>query len=370
MDDTVPFLPWPHVVLEGPEDVGSEQRWRVQLEDGRLLGVGRLSPELARDESIRRRYVQDIERRRAIQGMGTAPVVALGPEPDPRDPQADPPWRARVEPSGERLDVWLARAPLPLDEVAHVIASLADALTELHEAGVFMRDVHPRNIVRTYEGRVVLTDFGLGRVDVLSSRTASSLLLEGSPYASPEQVMRTDVDLRSDLFGVGVMMWQALTGTLPFGDGHALLREHHELPPLRAVRADARPELDVLLRRLLAEQPEQRPEGAAEIAWVLRGGAAFFGSEGAPLTCQHCGAPLRIGQRLCLACGRVGTRFAHDPSGRGWGLELMTMSEDAERVTALRAILDAVAVNPAPHQRVIHSCQSLVHHEKTRLGTG
>ncbi len=350
MDESVPFLPWPHVVLEGPEDVGSEQRWRVQLEDGRLLAIGRLSPELARDESIRRRYVRDVQRRAAIGCMGVAPIVAMGPEPDPRDVASVPPWRARVEPSGERLDVWLTRAPLPLDEIAHVVAGLADALTELHEAGTLMRDVHPRNVVRGHDGRVMLTDFGLGRVDVLSSRTASSLLLEGSPYASPEQVMRTDVDLRSDLFGVGVILWQALTGGFPFGDGHALLREHHALPPIGALRADAPPALDVLLRRLLAERPEHRPEGAPEIAWVLRGGAAVFGSEGAPLACQHCGAPLRVGQRLCLACGRVGTRFVHDPSGRGWALELVTMSEDAGRLGALRATIDAVATNPARHR--------------------
>ncbi|KIG16088.1 Serine/threonine protein kinase [Enhygromyxa salina] len=334
-------------LVEGPWDVGSEERWLLRLADGRLAVLGRLSAAFARDESVRRRWVRDVERLVACAATSVAPVLATGPLPDPRDPTAPPPWRLRLEPEGERVSTWLERAPIPIDELAHRGAALADALHAVHLGGAVVRNLHPRDLVWTPDGRVVLTDVGLARVDLLSSHTASSLLITGSAYAAPEQLMRTVVDQRADLYSLGVILWQAATGDLPFGEGPALLRERVELPLITGLRRDAPPVLDLLLRRCLAERPEQRPDSAAEIAWVLRGGAGDGLLQSDQTVCQHCGAALRLGQRLCLSCGRLGVRFVHqDDSAPTWGVELTTLREDAKLLASLREFVYAVARGP------------------------
>ena len=162
-------------VIDGPWDVGSEERWSLRLADGQRVVLGRLSPALARDESVRRRWVRDVERLMECVATSVAPVLAVGPRPDPRDASADPPWRLRVDPEGEPLTSWLARAPVPMDELAQRGAALADALHAVHLGGAVVRNLHPRDLVWTNERRVVLTDVGLARVDLLSSHTASSL---------------------------------------------------------------------------------------------------------------------------------------------------------------------------------------------------
>ena len=91
----LPWLPWPHRVLEGPHDVGTEQRWRIVLDDGRPVLVAQLAADLARDESIRRRYARDAERLMRLPAHALVPTLAVGPLPDPRDPAAIAPWRAR-----------------------------------------------------------------------------------------------------------------------------------------------------------------------------------------------------------------------------------------------------------------------------------
>lgn len=343
---TLPFLDRPHEVLQGPADVGTEQRWLIRLADGRQALVGQLAPDLARDESIRRRYVRDQERVMQLGVHAVVETLAFGPTPDPRDPAGAPPWRIRVAPDAESLSSILARAPLGLEEFTAIFSGLADAVHAIHQAGAVLRDLRPEQVLRTRSGAIVLCDIGLARVDVLSSHTASSLLLQGSPYAAPEQLFRTTVDQRSDLYSLGALMWHGLVGALPFDDGPALLRERPPLPDLKTLRPDTPATIAALLPQLLEAEPEQRPPSASEITWVLRGGTALVLSDGT-VNCQHCGASLRVGQRLCMSCGRVAVRFGHVPHGEaGWGLELRSLSEDARQLEWLQRFLTDVSRHP------------------------
>ena len=348
----LPFVSTEHTILDGPIDVGTEQRWRVRLADDREAVVGQLAPDLARDVSIRRRYVRDLERVRNLGAISLAPTLASGPEPDPCDPDAVEPWRMRLDPPGQTLAAWLERAPIPLEEWSQVFASVADAVHAVHSAGAVLRDLRPEQIIRTPDGHVVLTDVGLARVDVLSSHTASSLMLQGSRYVAPEQLFKTAIDQRSDVYSLGAMMWHALTGSMPYGEDPPLLQEREPLPSLLAARPDVPPVVDTLVRSCLEVEPSKRPSGVSEIAWILRGGAApetGDGGWGAPdLThCQHCDARLRVGQRLCLSCGKLGVRFVHAPAGaQGWGLDLVSLSEDAKPLKWLQEFLGAVSQPP------------------------
>ncbi len=342
----LPFLPTPHEVLGPPLDAGTETRWAVRLSDGTPVVVGQLVADLARDSSIRRRYVHDIERLMALQAYSLVPTLAIGPAPNPRDPAADPPWRMRADPPGVALSTWLARAPISIEEVSGVFAAIADAIHAVHLDRAVLRDLRHEQIVSLGGGRFVLVDVGLSRVDVLSSHTASSLLLRGSSYVAPEQLLRTAVDQRSDVWSLGVMMWQALIGELPFGDGPPLLAEVRALPQLSSVRRDVPPALDDLVRRCLDRDLSRRPATAAEVAWVLRGGAAAWDGE-ATTVCQHCQVRMRVGQRLCLSCGRVAVRFQRAaPGAPSYGLDLLALSEDAEPIRWLRGFIADVSASP------------------------
>ncbi len=363
-------------IVSGPERVGSEQRWRVRLPGGEEALLGALLPELARDESLRRRYVHDLERLVALGEQtdgGLARILARGPSPDPRDPAAPPPWRLREQPRGETLARWLERrAPAPVDEVAQVIGALARVVHRVHEAGVVVRDLHPRHVVLAVDGRgPTLTDIGLARVDILSSRTAASLILEGSAYASPEQLLRTTLDPRSDVFGLGVMLFQALTGALPFGDGPALLRADAEAPPLTSLREDVPEDLSKLVARCLAADPEGRPESARELAQTLAGERAASERSLARTRCQSCGAALRLGQRLCLSCGKQAVVFQHAPPGAGrFGINLVKANEDAEFLDGLRGFLESVSEGPVPTLNLLIGDRRMYSSEeqKQRLG--
>ena len=343
-------------VVSGPEREGSELRWIARTCHGATVMVAMLAPELSHDVSVRRRWVADVLR---VQGMndveGLLPVVEVGPDPDPRDPEAAPPWRVREHwPQAETLDAWLTRrAPVPQDEAAETIATIAGIVHAIHKHGAVLRDLHPRRILVDGSvkgpGQLAIADVGLTRVDILSSRTAASLILEGSPYAAPEQFTRHAIDQRSDVYGLGVLLFRALTGALPFGDQPAILRPPGEAPRLGALRPEIDPGLEAVVARCLAERPEHRLDSAGTVANVLRGDTAGAVVPAADVPCQSCGHALRPGQRLCTHCGKQAVRFSHaEGDGPRYELVLKRIGEDAQTRAELASRLTNVGDGPPP----------------------
>ena len=340
---TPPGLPQGATILAGPERWGSELRWHLRLADASPAVLASLTPELARDVVVRRRYLRDVARVQALAAPGVAELLAVGPPADDHD---TPPWRLRRDPPGETLEAWLTRrAPAPIDEAVAVVLDLAVCIREVHARGAVLRDLHPRLVVRGADGRTWLTDIGLARVDVLSTRTAASLLLEGSPYASPEQFERTALDPRADLYTLGVVLYRALTGELPRGDGPALFADGEVVPP-GAVRLEVPPALDRVVLRCLARDPAGRPASADELAAALRGEAAVD-DQHARVPCQSCGAALRLGQRLCLACGKLAVQFDRSEPGTR-SILLVNAKEDSEFLARLTARLGSLSEAEIP----------------------
>jgi hypothetical protein len=332
--------------------VRSEQWWRIRLADGTTCVLARLLPELARDESLRRRYVRDAERRAALETKGLAPVIAIGPLPDPRDPSAEPPWRLRVEPQGERLSDWLdRRAPAPVDEVFELVAQLADLVHGVHQSGSVLRDLEPRNVIIGTDGELWLTDIGLARVDILSTRSASSLMLESSPYAAPEHLRATVIDHRADLYTLGAILWEGLTGVVPFADG-GLFRERVPLPPLADMGANVLDGTAELVAACLAARLDDRPESARLVAECLRGAPYQDTALAVRVVCQACGEAMLPGLRLCLACGKEAVQFSHLQKGgaekKRYRVLLKKATEDAAFLAKLRAFFETVGEGPVP----------------------
>jgi len=327
----------PPRAVAAPVRVGNELHTKVVLDDGRPAVLASLLPELAADPSLRRRYVADAERLRALGAAPVAEVLAVGSD-------ATAPWRLRLDPPGESLEAWLrARAPAPVDEVLALGARLCDALAEIHRRGAVVRDLKPAQVVLGSD-RLWLTDVGLARLDVLSSRSASSVVLEGSPYAAPEQLRRTAVDPRCDLYSMGVILWRAFTGAFPYGEVPSLFRERTPLPRLLSLRPEIPPSSAAAVERCLAEDPEGRPAGARDLAETLRGRTALAALE--RVACQACGALLPAGLRLCVSCGKAAILITEESGGAS--LDLVTLSEDQEAVGRLRQVLTTVSEPPLP----------------------
>lgn len=332
-------------VIGEPIRLRHEIAWTLELADGRRAVIAQLVPELAADPALRRRWVADMERLAALPVAPLAPTLALGPAPDPRAPGAAPPWRVRLDPAGTTLDQLLRRAPLPIDEVIELGGALARALQAFHAAGAVIRDLDPRSIVIGDDGKVWFTDVGHARLAILSSRTASSLLLESSPYVAAEAMLGTVVDPRADVYSLGVVLWRALVGRVPFEA--SLLGARTALPDLATVRPEVPRTLAALVVRCLAHEPEQRPPTARDVAEALAGRGVDTAMVVARVNCQACGAPMRTGLRLCLACGKQAVQFHRAAPGDLDAVQIVLekAKEDAAFVGGLHDFYEAVAVS-------------------------
>ncbi len=163
---------------------------------------------------------------------------------------------------------------LPPRLVCEMCARVADALYFAHQRGVIHRDIKPANIVFDQKNRRVrVMDFGVARLE--NSRATRTGVILGSPsYMAPEQLDARPVTAQSDLFSLGVTLFQLLTGMLPFrsdsipGLMQKISAEPH--PPLRVVRPDLPPTLAAIIDRALEKDPEVRYRNGAEMAQALR----------------------------------------------------------------------------------------------------
>ncbi len=167
-------------------------------------------------------------------------------------------------PSEISIDTRLAKSRLDLYRLETAIRQLAEGLQALHETGKLHRDIKPSNVLITKLGRVVILDFGLV-ADVEAQGLHDSFTLAGTPdYMSPEQGAQLPISTASDWYSVGVMLYQALTGQLPFtGKFFEVMFNKQSLdPPSPLLLApDVPPELDELCMKLLARDPAKRPSG-------------------------------------------------------------------------------------------------------------
>ena len=177
---------------------------------------------------------------------------------------------------GEALSARIAReGALPLGFVAEVAASMCAGLAAAHEAGIVHRDLKPDNVLIARDGRVVITDFGIARAVFDAGRAATVGLALGTPaYMAPEQVEgATDLDARTDIYALGAMMYECLTGERPWtGDSVwslAAARLMQPPPDPRVKRPDLPPAAAELVLRCMARKREDRFASAAQAAVAL-----------------------------------------------------------------------------------------------------
>ena len=176
---------------------------------------------------------------------------------------------------GRSLSEWVQRAPIPVEEVAQLGAALATAIHDLHVQEVIHLDVKPSNVIVRADGEAVLIDFGLAHHAHYPDLLAEELRrpVGSPPYISPEQVLGIRNDPRSDVFALGVVLYELATGELPFGSPTSFsgLRQrlHREPPPPRALNDAVPPWLQEVVLRCLEPDAERRYGSAAQVAFDL-----------------------------------------------------------------------------------------------------
>ncbi len=162
---------------------------------------------------------------------------------------------------------------LPARDVVDMGRQIAQALNVAHAGGVVHRDIKPSNIMLCEDRRIRVTDFGIAKAGEDTDLTRTGTLLGTAKYLSPEQVLGHQVDARSDLYGLGIVLFEALAGRPPFDEGNdyatAQARIVNIAPRLSQFRPDLPTSLDRLIERLLEQSPEDRPSSAEELAVQL-----------------------------------------------------------------------------------------------------
>jgi serine/threonine-protein kinase len=177
-------------------------------------------------------------------------------------------------PGGTLEDVVLEDGALPPYKAVEVASQIAEALRFAHERGVIHRDIKPQNILLSALGDAKVTDFGLARAAYSTSLSQTSLVLGTASYMSPEQAMGGPVDPRSDLYSLGVVLYEMLTGELPYeGDSSVTIAVKHVMEPPRApgeVNSEVPEGISALTYKLLAKDPGDRYTSATQLIKDLR----------------------------------------------------------------------------------------------------
>ncbi|MFD9360042.1 serine/threonine-protein kinase [Streptomyces sp. NPDC060031] len=224
---------------------------------GLKLAVKIVHPEHAVDPEFRARFRQEVTAARRVSGAFTAPVVDA-------DPDAERPWMATLFIDAPTLAERVRERVLTPVELARLAAGLAEALRDIHRAGVVHRDLKPSNVLMAADG-VRVIDFGISRPADSDLRTETGKLIGTPPFMAPEQFQRPrDVGTAADVFALGAVLVHAATGRGPFdSDSHYLVAYQvvHGEPDLTGLP----PKLAPLVARCLAKDPAGRPTADALI---------------------------------------------------------------------------------------------------------
>lgn len=245
---------------------------------GRPVAIKLLGPGAFREKEARRRFLQEARALARVDHPNIVPIYGVGRH-------ADQIYIATQFVAGETLLAYLRReGPLAVDAAFEIARDVLGALGAIHASGLVHRDVKSENVMRSDDGRIKLLDFGIVKDLRSAIRLTQTNLRLGTPhYTAPEQARGEKVDARTDVYSAGVILYELLTGEIPF-DGRGTTAIYR-----KCLRGDwpkpseRRPELphaiDVLLRKFLAADPRGRFANAAEARAAIERVAALGGDE-------------------------------------------------------------------------------------------
>ena len=251
----------------------------------KLCVIKKILPHLAKDQDFVSRFVDEARILVKLQHGNIAQVLDMGVHRAAGS--EDEPYIALEFVDGKDLRKVLSRMrdrqlPLPLSFVLSVVTRMLDALAYAHrkrgdddkELNLVHRDVSPQNILISYEGEVKVIDFGLAKSALSLSKTNPSIVMGKFMYMAPEQARHKTVDRRSDVYAVGLCLWELVTGKNPFEDipsGELMGKVGNpSIPPLNTVEPLCPQALSDAAAKALAPDPAQRYQAAEEFRGTLQ----------------------------------------------------------------------------------------------------
>ncbi len=229
----------------------------------RTVALKFLSPELTREPEARERFVREAQAASELDHPNVCTVFEID---ETEDGQM---YIAMAYYKGESLREKIKRGALKVEEAVAIALQIACGLAKAHQQGIVHRDIKPANVLLTEDGLVKIVDFGLARLTSGTHVTRTGTTLGTVAYMSPEQAQGQAVDQRTDLWSLGVVLYEMLAGQLPFkGESQAsiLYSVVHEQPRhLESLNADVPPELERVARRALEKKREARYSSAEEV---------------------------------------------------------------------------------------------------------
>ncbi|MEU5917614.1 protein kinase [Streptomyces sp. NPDC047141] len=266
----------------------------------RQVAIKTLHTELGREQSFRERFRREAQ---AVAKLSHTNIVSVFDTGEDTLDGAVMPYIVMEYVEGQPLGSVLASdvrqyGAMPADKALKVTADVLAALEVSHEMGLVHRDIKPGNVMTTKRGVVKVMDFGIARAmqSGVTSMTQTGMVVGTPQYLSPEQALGRAVDARSDLYSVGIMLFQLLTGRLPFDADSplAIAYAHVQEEPVApsSVNRSVTPAMDALVARALRKNPNERfPSAAAMRDECLR--VLSAGQTGAPVIVQ--GGPVSSG---------------------------------------------------------------------------
>ncbi|MDA1236322.1 MAG: protein kinase [Acidobacteria bacterium] len=264
----------------------------------RTVALKFLADHLLSDQEAKERFLREAKAAAALHHPNVCPVHEI----DEVDGKT---FLAMAFLEGESLEERIAQGPLSIKDALDIARQVADGLEAAHEKGIVHRDIKPANIMVDAKGHATIMDFGLARLTEASRLTKVDTAMGTVAYMSPEQAQGMEVDHRSDIWALGCVLYEMVSGQRPFLGQYdqALLYEivHEEAAPLTSIRAGVPMELEFIVGECLAKDRDDRTSAAQDLARKLRTLAEKLKSGHSTIlrTAQMTGAvPAMAGQTL------------------------------------------------------------------------
>jgi predicted Ser/Thr protein kinase/cytoskeletal protein RodZ len=271
----------------------------------RYVAIKVLAESLAHDESVKERFLREARSMAALNDPHIIQIYFIGDD-------AGQTYFVMEFVDGESLGSLLKREhKLKPESAAKIIHQTALGLATAHDKGVIHRDIKPGNLMITSRGSVKIADFGIAlKTQDFSKKLTSTGEFVGTPgYLSPEVCLGKPVDQRSDIFSLGIVLFECLAGRMPFTDesplGLMLEVVKAEIPDVRTLNAEVDPELSRILGRMIAKEPSERYQSCEELVedlskhpLVAKGGPITVQAKMSPAAATMIGAKTPVsGQR-------------------------------------------------------------------------
>jgi serine/threonine protein kinase len=275
--------------------------------DGVRRALKVLPSGLRSDSSIFARFRTEIEVLRNLDHPNIVKIYEVGEESGQQF------YAMEYLSGGSLAEIIEKRGAVGLGGALDVATAICSALEHAHAAGIIHRDLKPANVLLDERGQAKVVDFGIAKLTETEGVTVTRQVLGTVEYMSPEQAAGLEIDRRTDIYSLGIVLYEMLTGRVPFRSRSvaAVLKSHqYSIPESPQEWNESIPDwLNRLVLEMIAKDPARRPRSAAAVAERIGEGRASLKER----RCPGCGSELETGQVVCVRCGtnvQTGKRHA------------------------------------------------------------